>query len=151
MEIDERYMLRALELAAGGIGFVEPNPAVGCVIVKDGQIIGEGFHERFGQGHAEVNALADCARKGNDARGAVMYVSLEPCCHYGKTGPCADVIIEAGIGKVVVAMEDPAEHVNGGGIARLKEAGIEVEVGVCEKEARLLNGPFVKNVTEKKV
>ena len=94
-------MLIALELAEKGLGEVEPNPAVGCVIVKDGEIIGRGWHERFGEGHAEIRAMEDCKENGCDPAGATMYVTLEPCCHYGKTGPCSKAIIEAGVGKVV--------------------------------------------------
>jgi diaminohydroxyphosphoribosylaminopyrimidine deaminase / 5-amino-6-(5-phosphoribosylamino)uracil reductase len=134
----------ALKLAARGIGSVEPNPAVGAVIVKDGQIIGKGWHKKFGGPHAEINALADCRAKGSDSTGATMYVTLEPCCHFGKTPPCADALIEAKIAKVVVAVVDPAPHCAGKGIERLRAAGIEVEVGNCEKEAALLNAPFFK-------
>ena len=138
------YMNLALKLAAKGIGSVEPNPAVGTVIARNGQIIGKGFHKKFGGQHAEINALADCKVKGHNPAGATMYVTLEPCCHFGKTPPCADAIIEAGIAKVVVAVVDPAPHCAGRGIEKLRAAGIEVEVGMCEKEAALLNAPFFK-------
>lgn len=137
---DVKYMQRAIELAVKGIGKVEPNPAVGCVIVKDDAIIGEGFHEKFGGGHAEVNAIANCS----DPKGATMYVTLEPCSHVGKTGPCADAVIAAKIARVVIATEDPSEHVAGRGIEKLTEAGIEVVTGVCCDEAKALNPWFFK-------
>lgn len=137
-------MNMALNLAARGIGSVEPNPAVGAVIVKDGRIIGKSFHKKFGGPHAEINALADCKAKSNDPAGATIYVTLEPCCHFGKTPPCADALIEAKIAKVVAAVVDPAPHVAGKGIEKLRTAGIEVEVGICEKEAAILNAPFFK-------
>jgi diaminohydroxyphosphoribosylaminopyrimidine deaminase/5-amino-6-(5-phosphoribosylamino)uracil reductase len=141
---DVRDMQIALELAARGIGSVEPNPAVGCVIVKGGQIIGQGYHETFGGPHAEINALADCRRRGGDPAGATMVVTLEPCCHVGKTGPCTEAVIAARAARVVIAMADPCPLVAGGGIEKLRQAGIAVEVGVCEKEARLLNAPFCR-------
>ncbi len=132
-------MQTALRLARRGIGAVEPNPAVGAVVTKAGQIVGKGWHKKFGGPHAEINALADC-----QARGGTMYVTLEPCSHHGKTGPCTDAIISAGLAKVFVAMIDPSAHASGKGIEQLRKAGIEVETGLCEAEARLLNGPFVK-------
>jgi diaminohydroxyphosphoribosylaminopyrimidine deaminase/5-amino-6-(5-phosphoribosylamino)uracil reductase len=141
---DSQYMQMALELAARGIGSVEPNPAVGCVIVKDGQVVGLGYHEQFGGPHAEINALADCRRGGVDPAGAVMVVTLEPCRHVGKTGPCTEAVIAAGIAKVVMATADPFHQVAGGGIERLRRAGIAVETGLCREEARLLNAPFFK-------
>jgi len=144
---DERYMQMALKLARRGIGSVEPNPAVGCVIVKANQIVGKGWHKKFGGAHAEINALEDCKKLGVSPRGATMYVSLEPCCHYAKTPPCTDAIIEAGIAKVVVAAIDPSEHANGKGIEQLRRAGIEVQTGVYEQQGRLLNAPFIKYVT----
>lgn len=137
---DVKYMQRAIELAAKGVGFVEPNPAVGCVIVKDDVIIGEGFHERFGQGHAEVNAIANC----NDPEGATMYVTLEPCSHTGKTPPCADAVIAAKIARVVIAAEDPSDHVGRMGTRKLLQAGVEVFIGVCCDEAKALNPWFFK-------
>jgi diaminohydroxyphosphoribosylaminopyrimidine deaminase/5-amino-6-(5-phosphoribosylamino)uracil reductase len=139
-----KFMDMALKLAARGVGSVEPNPAVGAVIVKNGQVIGKGFHKKFGGPHAEINALADCRAKGNNPAGATMYVTLEPCCHFGKTPPCADALIEAKIAKVVVAVVDPAVHCAGKGIEKLRAAGIDVELGICEKEAALLNAPFFK-------
>ena len=144
---DEKFMVRALKLARRGIGSVEPNPAVGAVIVKDNRIIGKGYHKKFGGPHAEINALQDCARPGIDPRGATMYVTLEPCCHQGKTGPCTQALISAGLAKVVVAMVDPSEHAGGKGIEQLRRAGIEVQTGLCETEARLLNAPFIKYAT----
>lgn len=141
---DEKFMLDALKLAEKGIGSVEPNPAVGCVIVKDNKIIGKGYHKRFGGPHAEINALSGCRKKGTDPTGATMYVTLEPCCHFGKTPPCTDAIIKAKIAKVVIAAIDPSKHANGKGIRLLKKAGIEIETGLCENQAKLLNAPFFK-------
>ena len=141
---NEKYMRMALRLAQRGLGAVEPNPMVGCVITKANQIIGKGWHKRFGQAHAEIAAMEDCKNLGIAPDGATMYVTLEPCCHHGKTGPCTDAIIQAGPAKVVVATVDPSPHAAGRGIAQLREAGIQVEVGVCETEARLLNAPFMK-------
>lgn len=137
-------MLSALKLARRGVGSVEPNPAVGAVIVKANQIIGKGWHKKFGGPHAEVNALEDCKTLGVNPRGAVMYVTLEPCSHVGKTGPCTQAIIESGLAKVFVATIDPSEHSNGRGIEQLRNAGIEVQTGICQTEARLLNAPFFK-------
>ena len=137
-------MQTALKLAEQGIGSVEPNPAVGCIIVKQNQIIGKGWHKEFGGPHAEINALQDCKTQGASPKAATMYVTLEPCCHEGKTAPCTDAIIAAKVAKVVVATPDPSEHANGKGIEQLRNAGIEVQVGVCENEARLLNAPFIK-------
>jgi len=144
--VDEhkKFMRMALRLAAYGVGLVEPNPAVGCVLVRDGKVIGKGYHKRFGEAHAEINALTDCRTRGHDPAGATMYVTLEPCCHHGKTGPCTEAILEARIGKVFVAMSDPAEYANGRGIRQLRGAGVDVEVGLCEHWARLLNAGYVK-------
>jgi diaminohydroxyphosphoribosylaminopyrimidine deaminase/5-amino-6-(5-phosphoribosylamino)uracil reductase len=141
---DERFMRRALDLAQNGRYTVSPNPLVGCVIVRDGAIIGEGWHRRAGEPHAEVEALRDC-----DARGATMYVTLEPCCHYGRTSPCTDAVIAAGISRVVIATQDPNELVNGCGIEALRGAGIDVTLGVFEAEARRLNEKFIWSVTQK--
>jgi diaminohydroxyphosphoribosylaminopyrimidine deaminase/5-amino-6-(5-phosphoribosylamino)uracil reductase len=140
----EQYMQTALELAAKSVSSVEPNPAVGCVIVKDGKILGRGFHERFGGPHAEINALADCRKNGFDPAGATVYVTLEPCCHTGKTGPCTKALIDAKVACIVAAIQDPTGKVAGKGFAELRRAGIEVIVGVCEAEARRLNAPFFK-------
>ncbi|MHC4287152.1 MAG: bifunctional diaminohydroxyphosphoribosylaminopyrimidine deaminase/5-amino-6-(5-phosphoribosylamino)uracil reductase RibD [Planctomycetota bacterium] len=144
MKTDTKYMQLALELAGRGLGSVEPNPAVGCVIVKDDLILGQGFHEQFGGTHAEVNALADCARNGHDPAGATLYVTLEPCSHSGKTPPCSQAVIDAGAAKVVIASKDSTD-LAGGGINQLKQAGIAVEVGLCGEEAEKLNAPFYKH------
>ncbi len=141
---DEKYMQTALRLAQRGLGSVEPNPAVGVVLVKANQVIGKGWHREFGGPHAEINALEDCKKLAVNPQGATMYVTLEPCCHQGKTAPCADAIINARLAKVVVATIDPSEHANGAGLEQLRSAGIEVQTGVCETEARLLNAPFMK-------
>jgi diaminohydroxyphosphoribosylaminopyrimidine deaminase/5-amino-6-(5-phosphoribosylamino)uracil reductase len=133
-------MHQALALAARGRGSVEPNPMVGAVVVRDGQVVGSGYHQRFGGPHAEVFALQQA---GEQARGATLYVTLEPCCHHGKTPPCTRAIIEAGISRVVAAMADPFPRVAGGGFAELRSAGIEVELGPCEAEARRLNAPYL--------
>jgi diaminohydroxyphosphoribosylaminopyrimidine deaminase/5-amino-6-(5-phosphoribosylamino)uracil reductase len=119
---------------------------VGCVIIDEsGSVIGQGWHKEYGREHAEINALADCRKRGHDPKGATMCVTLEPCCHHGKTGPCAEAVIEAGIAKVVVAMLDPSDKVAGKGVRRLEEAGIKVSIGLCEKQARLLNPAFIKH------
>jgi diaminohydroxyphosphoribosylaminopyrimidine deaminase/5-amino-6-(5-phosphoribosylamino)uracil reductase len=147
MSTHAKLMRRALELAERGAGRVNPNPLVGAVVVKDGRIVGEGFHERFGGPHAEVLAL-DAA--GEEARGADLYVTLEPCVHWGKTPPCVERIISSGIKRVFVAVRDPNPLVNGKGIATLREAGIAVTEGVLEREARKLNEPFFKFITTKR-
>ena len=131
----------ALWLARQGIGSVAPNPAVGCVIVKNGKIIGKGYHKKFGGPHAEINALKNCKKS---PAGATMYVTLEPCCHFGKTPPCTKTIIKAGIKKVVAATKDPTKKVNGKGFKILKKAGIEVKTGLCKNEAQKLNAAFFK-------
>jgi len=141
---DKRYMQMALKLAARGFGAVEPNPMVGCVIVKSNQIIGKGFHKKFGGPHAEINAIEDCKTIGAKPAGATMYVTLEPCCHHGKTPPCTEAIIQAAPAKVVVAAVDPSDHAQGNGISQMRNAGIRVEVGLCEQEAKLLNAGFLK-------
>ncbi|HZZ28671.1 MAG TPA: bifunctional diaminohydroxyphosphoribosylaminopyrimidine deaminase/5-amino-6-(5-phosphoribosylamino)uracil reductase RibD [Pirellulales bacterium] len=135
------FMARALELAARGQGYVEPNPMVGCVLVRDGEVVGEGWHGKFGGAHAEVEALHVA---GPRAKGATAYVTLEPCCHQGKTPPCTQSLINAGIAKVVCAQRDPFEAVSGQGIAALHEAGIDVEVGLMAAEAHRLNAPYLK-------
>ncbi len=146
---DKTYMQRALDLAKQGTGFVNPNPMVGAVIVKDGVIIGEGYHEKYGGLHAERNALKDCKEKGNDPKGATMYVTLEPCCHYGKTPPCTEAIIENGIEKVVIGTLDVNPLVAGKGAQILKDNGIRVEVGILEKECKNLNRVFNKYMSTK--
>lgn len=138
---DARFMSRALELAPRGEGRVEPNPMVGCIIVRDGEIVGEGWHERFGGFHAEVNALR-AAR--DNTRGATLYVTLEPCCHTGKTPPCTDAIVQAGITRVVAATRDPFPKVDGGGIAALQAAGIACDVGAMVQQANELLAPYRK-------
>lgn len=143
---DIKYMRRAIELAERGVGFTNPNPMVGAVIVKDGKVIGEGWHERYGEWHAERNALRNCSES---ASGATMYVTLEPCCHYGKTPPCTDAIIEHGVARVVVGMVDPNPLVAGKGLALLHDAGIEVECGVEEETLRELNRVFLKYASTK--
>jgi diaminohydroxyphosphoribosylaminopyrimidine deaminase/5-amino-6-(5-phosphoribosylamino)uracil reductase len=143
-EFDASHMARALELAARGEGAVEPNPMVGCVIVRDGETVGEGFHGRFGGPHAEIEALKVA---GPRAAGADVYVTLEPCCHHGKTPPCSAALIAAGVGRVVIAQRDPFPQVGGQGIAALAQAGVAVEVGLLEAEARALNAPYLKLVT----
>jgi diaminohydroxyphosphoribosylaminopyrimidine deaminase / 5-amino-6-(5-phosphoribosylamino)uracil reductase len=138
---DDSLMRRALELADRGRGHVEPNPLVGAVVVRDGQVVGEGSHERFGQAHAEVHALQYA---GEAARGATLYVTLEPCCHQGKTPACTDAILRAGIRRVVAAMLDPFPQVAGRGVEALRRAGVEAEIGLLESAARTLNAPYLK-------
>lgn len=144
---DEKFMLSALKLSERGVGSVEPNPAVGCVIVKAGQVIGTGYHQKFGGPHAEINALDDCRRLGVRPEDSTMYVTLEPCCHIGKTSPCTEAILAAKVARVVVAVQDPSPHAAGKGIEQLRNARIEVEVGLCQEQARRLNAPFFKHVT----
>jgi diaminohydroxyphosphoribosylaminopyrimidine deaminase/5-amino-6-(5-phosphoribosylamino)uracil reductase len=143
MKREEKFMREALRLAKKGRGLVEPNPLVGAVIVKRGKVIGKGYHRKFGGKHAEVLALESCV----NPKGATMYVTLEPCAHYGKTPPCTEAIIKAGIARVVAACKDPSPHANGKGLWKLRRAGVEAEVGVLEKEARALNAPFLKLTT----
>jgi len=134
-------MQRCLELARKGAGMVNPNPMVGCVIVRNGKIVGEGFHKKFGGPHAEIFAMK---RAGKKTKGATLYVNLEPCTHFGKTPPCTDAIIQTGISQVVIASKDPNPLVSGKGIRQLRRAGIRVEVGLLQKEAELLNEKFFK-------
>ena len=138
---DQIWMQRAIALAQLGQYSTRPNPNVGCVLVKDGQQVGAGFHPKAGQPHAEVFAMREA---GNLAQGATAYVTLEPCAHFGRTPPCAKGLVEAGVAKVVVACPDPNPLVAGKGVQILKDAGIEVEVGVCEAEAHQLNLGFLK-------
>lgn len=145
---DEKYMRRALELAELAEGNTSPNPMVGCVIVDAlGSVAGEGFHEQAGQPHAEINALRAAGKR---AEGATVYVTLEPCCHKGRTGPCCVALKNAGVRKVVIACLDPNPLVAGKGAEYLREAGIEVETGLCEKEAKRLNEKFMFWVTQKR-
>lgn len=141
---DEQFMKRALDLAAKAMGRTSPNPLVGCVLVKNNLVIGEGFHQKAGTPHAEIHALSAA---GDQANGATAYVTLEPCSHYGRTPPCADALIRANIKRVVVAMKDPNPLVAGRGLQRLQEAGIQVDVGIMNQEARLLNEIFIKSIT----
>lgn len=141
MTADLEFMRLALELARQGTGLTSPNPLVGAVVVKEGRVIGSGFHQRAGGPHAEVLALEEA---GSESRGAHLYVNLEPCCHWGKTGPCVDRILEAGIARVIISMQDPNPRVSGRSIARLREEGVEVSLGLLEDEATRLNEPFVK-------
>lgn len=143
MQTDEKYMARALSLARKGLMHASPNPMVGAVIVApDGKILGEGYHRRCGEAHAEVNAVASVSDKAA-LRDSTMYVTLEPCCHHGRTGPCTELIIASGIPRVVVAMADPFDKVGGKGIERLRQAGVEVEVGMLEEQSRRLNTIFI--------
>ncbi|MBD8577401.1 bifunctional diaminohydroxyphosphoribosylaminopyrimidine deaminase/5-amino-6-(5-phosphoribosylamino)uracil reductase RibD [Pseudomonas syringae] len=141
--LDAHYMARALELARQGLYSTHPNPRVGCVIVRDGQVVGEGWHVRAGEPHAEVHALRQA---GEQARGATAYVTLEPCSHHGRTPPCADALVNAAVGRVVAAMQDPNPQVAGRGLQRLQGAGIAVHSGVLESEARALNPGFIKRM-----
>lgn len=142
MNIDERFMYRAIQLAKNGKGNTSPNPMVGAVIVHGGMIIGEGYHRRCGEGHAEVNAVASVKDRAL-LKDSTIYVTLEPCSHYGKTPPCAKLIIDSGIPRVVIGSPDPSDKVNGRGINMLREAGVEVATGVLERQCRELNPAFM--------
>ncbi|MCM5572419.1 bifunctional diaminohydroxyphosphoribosylaminopyrimidine deaminase/5-amino-6-(5-phosphoribosylamino)uracil reductase RibD [Burkholderiaceae bacterium FT117] len=146
-EADHQHMSRALELAALGMWSTTPNPRVGCVIVRDRQVVGEGWHRRAGEPHAEVLALAQA---NGAARGATVYLTLEPCSHHGRTPPCVDALLEARVGRVVVAMEDPNPLVSGRGLAKLREAGVDVRCGLLGNEARELNIGFVSRMTRQR-
>jgi diaminohydroxyphosphoribosylaminopyrimidine deaminase/5-amino-6-(5-phosphoribosylamino)uracil reductase len=141
---DAFFMARAMQLARKGIYTTDPNPRVGCVLVKNGMIIAEGWTQRAGLAHAEIDALA----KTHDAHGATVYVSLEPCCHHGRTGPCCDALIAAGVSRVVVAMPDPNPLVSGRGLQKIREAGVEVVCGVLQQDAEQLNRGFIKRMTQ---
>lgn len=145
--MDNVYMKRALDLSLNGIGKTSPNPLVGAVIVKNGKIIGEGYHEYYGGPHAEVNAIKNATE---DVEGATIYVTLEPCSHYGKTPPCAGLLVSKKLSKVVISMIDPNPKVAGKGIEILKKNGIEVIIGILEKEARKVNEIFLKYIRDKK-
>ena len=145
-ENDFQWMQRAIDLARKGQGSVEPNPMVGCVLVRDEVLIAEGFHEKFGGPHAEANALAQANSSGTEVKGATAFVTLEPCSHTGKTGPCADALIKAEIGTVHVAQVDPFEKVAGQGVEKLRAAGVNVTVGLLEDQARLLSAPYLKRI-----
>ncbi len=142
--IDAEYMARAIALAKKGLYTTDPNPRVGCVLVKNKQMIAEGWHYRAGQNHAEIEALAQT----DEAAGATAYVTLEPCSHQGKTGPCSDALIKAGIKRVVIAMQDPNPLVSGAGIKKLQAAGVEVVCGVLEQDAKALNPGFIKRMQQ---
>src|SRR4051794_6082825 len=144
---DQGHLRRALELAERGRGRVSPNPLVGAVVVRDGAVIGEGFHAELGGLHAERAALADCRKRGEDPAGGTMYVTLEPCAHQGRQPPCVEAIAEAGIGRVVIASEDPSEKASGRGPGILRDGGVEVvfAAGAEAASARLLNQPFRKH------
>src|SRR5436190_23839446 len=144
-DTDASHLARAIELAGRGLGRVSPNPLVGAVIVSDGEVVGEGHHDTFGGPHAEVSAIA--AAGDAELHGATMYVSLEPCCHEGKTPPCTAAIAEAGIARVVIASDDPSEHASGRGPGILRDEGIQVDVctGDASVAARLINQPFRKH------
>ena len=145
-KLNEKYMELALTLALKGKGTVSPNPMVGAVIVKDGRIIGEGYHQRYGEGHAEVNAFKNASE---DVKGATMYVTLEPCSHYGKTPPCAEKIVEKKIKKVVIGILDPNPLVSGRGVKILQDAGIEVESGILNDKCIKINEIFMKYIVKK--
>lgn len=145
----EEYMKRAIELAVKGMGFTSPNPMVGAVIVRDGKIIGEGWHRKYGDLHAERTAFAYCDEHGIDCKGADMYVTLEPCCHYGKQPPCTDAIIEHGIKRVFIGSADPNSCVNGKGVRILREYGIEVVENVLREECDAVNEIFFHWITKK--
>ncbi len=144
---DHRHMARALELAERGLYTTHPNPRVGCVLVRDGRVVGEGWHRRAGGPHAEVEALSVA---GADARGATVYLTLEPCAHHGRTPPCADALIAAGVARVIAAMEDPNPLVSGKGCARLRAAGIAVVTGLMGTAARALNPGFITRMTRRR-
>ena len=146
----EKYMRRAIELARGGQGWTNPNPLVGAVIVKDGEIIGEGYHHKYGELHAEREALKDCLARGNDPVGADIFVTLEPCCHFGKQPPCTQALVEAGIKRVFVGSRDPNPLVHGKGNAFLREKGIEVTEDFLREECDALNPIFFYYITTKK-
>ena len=141
---DYRHMARALSLAQRGLYSTDPNPRVGCVLVREGEIVGEGWHERAGEAHAEIHALRQA---GERARGATAYVTLEPCCHHGRTPPCSTALLDAGVARVVAAMADPNPRVAGQGLAQLREAGVVVTCGLLETEARALNPGFILRMT----
>ena len=143
---DVKYMTRALQLAEQGLWTTDPNPRVGCVIVKDGEIVGEGWHHKAGDFHAEINALR---MAGEKSKNSTVYVTLEPCCHFGRTPPCSQALISAGVSRVVAAMVDPNPKVAGQGLAQLQAAGIETESGVLQAQAEALNIGFIKRMREK--
>lgn len=146
MMTNSKWMTRALSLAARGINTTSPNPRVGCVLINDNVVIGEGWHQRAGEGHAEVNAIRDAQQRGNNTAGATAYVTLEPCSHTGRTAPCAEALINAQVSTVVVAMQDPNPLVSGRGNQRLRDAGLEVIENILQDEARALNPGFIQRM-----
>jgi diaminohydroxyphosphoribosylaminopyrimidine deaminase/5-amino-6-(5-phosphoribosylamino)uracil reductase len=147
MDQDQKYIKECIELAGLGEGKVSPNPLVGAVVLdKDSNIVGKGYHEKYGEAHAEINALNEAGEK---AREGTLYINLEPCSHYGKTPPCVDRVIEAGIKRLVIGMTDPNPLVAGNGIKKAQEAGIEIKIGVLEQECKKLNEIFIKYITKK--
>jgi diaminohydroxyphosphoribosylaminopyrimidine deaminase/5-amino-6-(5-phosphoribosylamino)uracil reductase len=141
---DKQFMRLALRLAARGVGYTSPNPLVGAVVVRDGELVGKGYHQKAGAPHAEVNALQDA---GSNASGATLYVTLEPCNHQGRTPPCTEAIMQSGVARVVVGCRDPNPRVSGGGIDFLQSQGVRLEVGVLEEKCLRLNEPFIKHAT----
>lgn len=148
--MDEEYMSIALSLAEKGAGFTNPNPMVGAVIVKDGKIIGQGYHKKYGDPHAEVNAFADAKKRGEDTKGATLYVTLEPCFHYGKTPPCVDLVLKKEVSRVVIGTLDPNPLVAGQSVTKMEQAGIEVVSGILEEKCLRQNEVFFQYVTTKK-
>jgi diaminohydroxyphosphoribosylaminopyrimidine deaminase/5-amino-6-(5-phosphoribosylamino)uracil reductase len=146
---DEKFMQRAIEVAQLGLGHVSPNPMVGCVIVHEGKIIGEGYHQRYGEAHAEVNAVNSVVNQ-ELLKSATAYVTLEPCAHFGKTPPCADLLIAKGVKRVVIGTGDPFDQVDGKGIEKLKQAGMDVEVGVLERKCWWMNRRFFTFIEKKR-
>ena len=144
---EEQYMRRAIQLAAEGEGKTRPNPLVGAVVVKDGRIIGEGYHTKYGSLHAEREALADCVRRGESPKGADIYVTLEPCCNTGNQPPCTEALVESGVGRVIIGAADPNPLVSGKGIAYLRQHGIQVETGFLKEECDALNSIFFHYIT----
>ena len=149
-EADPRFMHQALQLGARALLHATPNPRVGCLIVRDGAILGEGFTQPPGGNHAEIEALADARRRGNDVAGAIVYVTLEPCAHFGRTPPCVNALIDARVGHVVVAVEDPNPQVNGRGMQMLRNAGIDVRCGLLRQEAIEANIGFFSRMNRKR-
>jgi diaminohydroxyphosphoribosylaminopyrimidine deaminase / 5-amino-6-(5-phosphoribosylamino)uracil reductase len=149
MNNNEFYINECIKLAKKGAGYVSPNPLVGCVILKNGKIIGEGYHKKYGGPHAEVNAINNAKKKKHNLKNSTLYVNLEPCSHYGKTPPCIELIIKEKISKVVIGIKDPNPEVNGKGIRLLKKAGIKVEYGILKNKCDELNRFFIKYITKK--
>ena len=149
MTKDEIYINQCIQLAKRGAGHVSPNPLVGCVIEKNYKILGKGYHKKYGEAHAEVNALTDAKKKGNKINDAVLYVNLEPCSHFGKTPPCTDLIIKEEISEVIIGTTDPNKLVSGNGIKKLEDAGIKVTYGILEDKCKELNKFYFKYITQK--